>query len=345
MTVKFLHLVVVICISTSSLLAAPTKESSSTKATATSKTEPAAETKPAPAKDIHTNKKTEAEIEEDDEEEEPATANTEGISPFRYVAGGALSILPGFGLGHMVQGRWFDDYGWAFTVGQIVTFAGIVKYVPPYCGFRTRGIMSDGSHYGNHSNSCEAEANRKRKIQPYWMAAFLLFKLGEMVHAWWPRKLAPLQRGETNPDAAVIPRHRYLWGGALGTTVGFGLGHAVQGRWWSRGRGWAYTLTQLPIVPAIYSLMAQESCEKRAHAKERERKHEGESWGCPNSIGEETTGFLIAMFVVSKAIELFNVWDIDYSQHRVADTDKRNSLLLLPYADNRGLGLQLAFSH
>ena len=179
----------------------------------------------------------------------------------------------------------------------------------------------------------------------YWMAAFALFKLGEIVHAWWPSKLAPLQRGQTINDATVIPRHRYLWGGALGTTVGFGLGHAVQGRWWSQGRGWVYTLTQLPIIPAIYSIAAQNSCEKRADKKEREHRHKGESWGCPNPIGEETAAFLMVTFVISRIIEVFNVWDINYNQHRVADTGKRNSLLLLPYADNHGLGLQLAFSH
>ena len=376
MTVKFLHLVVVICISTSTVLVAATKETpaadnqtaTETKAVpaktqtapaeakpaatetkpAATETKPAAtETKPVSAKDTHADKKTEAEAETEedeedyDEEEEAAMDETEGLSPFRYVAGGALSIFPGFGLGHAVQGRLLNDYGWAFTLGQVVTFIGINLYDDPYCS--SSWSYSEHSNYNN--NACEREAALKRKIQPYWVAAFLLFKFGEIVHAWWPSKHAPLQQRRTNPDAAVIPRHRYLWGGALGTTVGFGLGHAVQGRWWSQGRGWVHTLTQLPIVPAIYSLAVQNSCEDRARTKERERRHEGESWGCPNPIGNETAVLLIGMYVVSRVIEVFSVWDINYNQHRVAGTGKRDSLLLLPYADNRGFGLQLAFSH
>ena len=303
MTIKALCLVVVVCISTSAALAAPTK-------------------------DRHANKKTTARV-------KPAAGKTQGIIPFRYVAGGALSILPGFGLGHMVQGRWFNDYGWVFTTGQAIAIVNGMKNSGGHCV-----DLSQDGHYRDHS-PC-GERNKKSE---YWFYAFLLFKLGEITHAWWPSQLAPLQQRRTNHAAAVIPRHRYLWGGALGTTVGFGLGHAVQGRWWTRGRGWAYTLTQLPIIAAIYSMAAQDSCEGRARAKERERRHKEESWGCPNPIGEDTAGLLIATFVISKIVEIFNVWDIDYNQHRVADTDKHNSLLLLPYADNRGLGLQLAFSY
>ena len=307
MTIKSLCLVVVVCISTSAALAAPTKDRHADKKKTTAKGRPAA-------------------------------GKTQGITPFRYVAGGALSILPGFGLGHMVQGRWFNDYGWVFTAGQVASILSVFSNV-------TRRFCLNLHLSDDDYDSCERENERKDRRQNYWAIAFALFKLGEIAHAWWPSKLAPLQQRQANPDAAVIPRHRYLWGGALGTTVGFGLGHAVQGRWWTRGRGWAYTITQLPIIAAIYSLAAKNSCEDRARAKERERRHKEESWGCPNPIGEDTAGLMIATFVISKIIEIFNVWDIDYNQHRVADTDKHNSLLLLPYVDNRGLGLQLAFSH
>jgi hypothetical protein len=36
-----------------------------------------------------------------------------------YVLGGILGILPGFGIGHAVQGRYFDG-GWAFTFTEAI---------------------------------------------------------------------------------------------------------------------------------------------------------------------------------------------------------------------------------
>lgn len=38
----------------------------------------------------------------------------------QYVVGGLLSIYPGFGIGHAVQGR-YSDMGWKFTVGEVTS--------------------------------------------------------------------------------------------------------------------------------------------------------------------------------------------------------------------------------
>lgn len=43
------------------------------------------------------------------------------ISPIRHFTGAALSILPGFGIGHTVQRRW-RERGWYFTFGEITCF-------------------------------------------------------------------------------------------------------------------------------------------------------------------------------------------------------------------------------
>lgn len=308
MLVKFLCIFVTICIATSALLAAPAKETR-----------------------VHKNNAEKTNL---------AKADAESISPFSYVAGGALSVFPGFGLGHMVQGRWLRDYGWVFTAGQTLALVGAAQYDTPSCD---DAIFYRTDH--EQDRACDRERERREKFQPYWIAAFALLKLGEVVHAWWPSKLAPLQQGQTINNATVIPRHRYLWGGALGTTVGFGLGHAMQGRWWRQGDGWAYTLTQLSIVPAIYAITEQNKCEERARAKEQERRHEEESWGCSNHTNEGVAGLLIATYIVSRIFEIFSVWDIDYNLHRVADKDQHKSLLVLPYASPKGFGLQLAFAH
>ena len=46
------------------------------------------------------------------------------ISGTRHVAGVAISVLPGLGLGHIVQGRW-KERGWIFTLGEFVAFGFI----------------------------------------------------------------------------------------------------------------------------------------------------------------------------------------------------------------------------
>ena len=310
MCIKPLHLILIMCLSSSYLLAAPTKGTRA-RHKKTSKTR-------------------------------LAKHKIEGISPYRYVAGGALSIFPGFGVGHAVQRRWLHDYGWVFTAGQVASAIGIIRN-STHC---IKSNLSLGLGYKDPDQLCTEEDERKKKIQPYFGYAFLAFKLGEIAHAWWPGKLTTLQRGRPfNPNAAVISRERYLLGGALGTLLGFGSGHAVQGRWQPGGRGWAYTLTQLPIFALYYSKAQQDKCEERARQKEREGRNESGAWGCSPPIDDGTFVFLAATFVISRIIEIFNVWDIDYHLHRVAAKNKRKSFLILPYAGIRGFGVQLAFAH
>ena len=40
------------------------------------------------------------------------------ITQGQYIAGGLLGILPGFGIGHAVQGRWLEK-GWIFTSSSL----------------------------------------------------------------------------------------------------------------------------------------------------------------------------------------------------------------------------------
>ncbi|HYX31582.1 MAG TPA: hypothetical protein VE954_00620 [Oligoflexus sp.] len=50
-------------------------------------------------------------------------AYSKEMSGFRHFVGGALSVVPGFGLGHTVQSRWRES-GWIFTAGDVVFFFG-----------------------------------------------------------------------------------------------------------------------------------------------------------------------------------------------------------------------------
>lgn len=48
------------------------------------------------------------------------------ISTGQHVVGSLLALSPGFGLGHMVQGRWMER-GWIFTVGEAASMALFVS--------------------------------------------------------------------------------------------------------------------------------------------------------------------------------------------------------------------------
>ena len=258
------------------------------------------------------------------------------VSPFRFVVGGALSVFPGFGVGHAVQGRWFKDYGWLFTAGELTTLIAANQYDDDCYEYRR---MDGSSSY----DSCREREKKNSNIQGYWIAAFAAFKLAEIISAWWPSRLATLQGSqERDADMFAISRDRYIAGGFLGTFVGFGVGHAVQGRWWSEGKGWIYTLTQLPIFPAIIAhTAALDKCEQRADEKEKE----GGRWNCDSPSSETFVVVSGIMFAISRIIEIFDVWDIDTDFQQVVEHKKQKSLLILPYTDTRSYGLQLAFSY
>ena len=78
------------------------------------------------------------------------SADTGRIGIGRYVAGGLVGTTLGFGIGHSLQERYWRDYGWAFTIGGIIT--GLYALFP-------EGIMSNPCE----DEACHAENNRKGK--------------------------------------------------------------------------------------------------------------------------------------------------------------------------------------
>ena len=253
------------------------------------------------------------------------------MSPFRYVVGGLLSGFPGFGLGHAVQGRWLKDYGWVFTAGELATLT-VASQLDEYCSVSS-------SNYEH----CQEREEEYSNIQGYLFTAFAVIKIAEIISAWWPTRLTTLQGStERDTDLFAIPRKHYLTGGFIGTFVGFGLGHAVQGRWWSAGKGWVYTLTQLPLIPiAIAYSHDRRECRQRADERERE----GGYWSCDSPAYETLVVTSALMFVISRIVEAFDVWDIDPDWEQVVERKKQKSLFVLPYTDTRSFGLQLAYSY
>ena len=122
--------------------------------------------------------------------------------------------LLGSGIGHAVQGRWWDGHGFGFTMGGFYTYAAL--------------------------SGAEGENDNR----PFTWTMFLGTKLAELITVWSPpyrSALAPKKMDES----------RYVAGGTLGTIFGFGSGHLIQGR--GIAGAWPYALTQISALSMFYT--------------------------------------------------------------------------------------------
>lgn len=144
------------------------------------------------------------------------------VNTSRYLAGGLLGTFVGFGIGHAIQGRWDDDYGWVFTATQIGGYAtgivfGIVAVVacatsnsdPPFKLTNTADSVPDESP--GSETACKVTGTLA-------IAALLtgvVSRLFEMVHVWLPytpsarsagkRKTAHHLADHAEPTLSVAP--------------------------------------------------------------------------------------------------------------------------------------------
>jgi len=65
------------------------------------------------------------------------------ISNGRYIGGGIAAIIPGWGIGHAVQGRWMEK-GWMFTAGNLVITGGLI--------FSGVSLFSDAAEKGGEES-------------------------------------------------------------------------------------------------------------------------------------------------------------------------------------------------
>ena len=59
------------------------------------------------------------------------TDSTKTINNLKYAVSGGLSVIPGFGVGHALQGRYMEK-GWLFTVGELLTLGGFLLMGPSF---------------------------------------------------------------------------------------------------------------------------------------------------------------------------------------------------------------------
>ena len=141
-----------------------------------------------------------------------------------------------------------------------------------------------------------------------------------------------------------ISMGRYVGGGLAGTLLGFGVGHAIQGRYSNSIAGWfTFSQTVSPLLAALalsnISFFAA-GCFMEEHCPEEDRRASSNSlWG------SVMVGSLL-LWPASRIIEIISVWRVDQKKYEIVTQDSKNSTYsILPLLSSNGsLGLSLAIA-
>jgi hypothetical protein len=130
------------------------------------------------------------------------------LSTSEYVTGGILGIFPGFGLGHVVQGR-YREKGYLYTLAPVAAFGAIVITEASFCGL-------------NGGNSTCVD-----NISTIGIATFVGLKIWEVYDVWVVPGYAvgnlENQKTLNKQKAAIVPYFLPLSGRQViaGITFGF----------------------------------------------------------------------------------------------------------------------------
>ena len=130
--------------------------------------------------------------------------NKKTLYTAQYVIGGLVSIFPGFGLGHVIQGRYMER-GWIFTAGTLLTWIGIRRLNR----VSSRRVVRFGSFYDSDS---------KISSRDLLVAGLFLFKIWEMTDIWilpFNYKLVDQNSFEFKPLAFYSPETKFNYGLSL----------------------------------------------------------------------------------------------------------------------------------
>ena len=145
-------------------------------------------------------------------------------------------------------------------------------------------------------------------------------------------------------DSRFIPisKTKYLQGGFLGTLVGFGTGHAIQGRW--QREGWQHTAWQAGAVAlASYGWFC------RNFSASGPSKYPGPGKlpeDKPNYPACDAYGLMllvgIPLFAALKIAEIASVWDPSPDLYRViSDNNQLPTFTVAPLLNTNQAGVQL----
>ncbi len=108
----------------------------------------------------------------------------------RYVTGGVIGSVIGFGIGHAIQGRYGSDRGWIFTTGEAAGFTLAIAGIG-------RQSCTDTTSYNYNSNCDRSSAN---SLIAVGFLTMLGFHVWEVVDLW-----AGATPVDSQTEAFIIP--------------------------------------------------------------------------------------------------------------------------------------------
>ena len=228
------------------------------------------------------------------------------ITRFQYITGGLAAVWPGFGMGHAIQGRW-DEGGWIHPAIQGGVFVS--------------GLSVLAFRHSPDDWSDKSKFKSFRKEFNFLLGALGLLKVWEAVDIWFlPSHYKMAKKYDGEPIS--ITKKRYVTGGIMSIVPGFGIGHAVQGRWWDRG--WIFTMWQPFLLFGTFYMAAF------SH------------FGSDNMLKKPT---FWVIFLVPKIWEVVDAWTLSshYKYKIVKDSFQIKPLFTYHNQGNYGLGLSFHY--
>ncbi len=180
-----------------------------------------------------------------------------------------------------------------------------------------------------------------RSLASVIVAFLLLLGLATNAHAGDPSPQAEPAAPLTDRDFEILERGTYgtgeiVGGGLLGTLVGFGTGHAAQGRW--RDTGWIYTAGESASFLVLAGGAAACSGGRDDDDDDEDLRVFSDSAGCVVIVAAVTLG----TFAVFRIAEIVDVWatpQVHNKRFREIEAERaRQALRWSPYVAPHGAG-------
>ena len=127
-----------------------------------------------------------------------------------------------------------------------------------------------------------------------------------------------------NSTRVPVATGKYITGGVIASTVGFGIGHGIQGRY--AEKGWIFTASQVAGLGMAIAGFSNCDDEKQADGSTKTK--------CSNNgLGFVGVGVLIG----------FHVWEIVDAWTGATPVDEKVSFFMIPNPKAPGLGLAYSF--
>jgi len=162
------------------------------------------------------------------------------------------------------------------------------------------------------------------KIFKLLLAACMMLSMSLMAHADELPSDAKTN-SSTSSDRVPVSTGKYITGGVLGTTLGFGIGHGVQGRW--HDRGWIFTTAESIGTAALIAGLA--SCKKTTDV------NGNDTTDCSD------TGAIVAGYGVLLGFHIWEIVDVWTGATPVEDNSPKAFLIPNPKAP--GIGVAWSF--